>query len=113
MHETPIIPYGLSYYIRLKPFVYRNFHNVYCNHTLCATLEISVCSTFLSNTFILYCARTNGVIHSTPISLHPQDDKQIHAGQKWKLPPNGQPICLFSGNPTQTRTIIRPDDDSK
>lgn len=42
-----------------------------------------------------------------------QDDKQMHSGQKWKLPPNGQPICLFSGNPTQTRTIIRPDDDSK
>lgn len=37
----------------------------------------------------------------------------MHSGQKWKLPPNGQPICLFSGNPTQTRTIIRPDDDSK
>lgn len=36
----------------------------------------------------------------------------MHSGQKWKLPPNGQPICLFSGNPTQSRTIIRPDDDS-
>lgn len=42
-----------------------------------------------------------------------QDDKQIHAGQKWKLPPNGQSICLFSGNPTMTRTMVRPDDDSK
>lgn len=42
-----------------------------------------------------------------------QDDKQIHSGQKWKLPPNGQSICLFSGNPTMTRTMVRPDDDSK
>lgn len=43
-----------------------------------------------------------------------QDDKHLHSeNQKWKLPPNGQPICLFSGNPTQTRTIIRPDDDSE
>lgn len=37
----------------------------------------------------------------------------MHAGQKWKLPPNGQPICLFSGNPTNAKTLIRPDDDSK
>lgn len=43
-----------------------------------------------------------------------QDDKHLHSeNQKWKLPPNGQPICLFSGNPTQTRTIIRADDDSE
>lgn len=53
-----------------------------------------------------------GIMHHvlTQLSRY-QDDKQIHAGQKWKLPPNGQPICLFSGSPTQTRTIIRPDDD--
>ncbi|KAI8127134.1 Rap guanine nucleotide exchange factor 3 [Lucilia cuprina] len=25
-----------------------------------------------------------------------QDDRNQNAGQKWKLPPNGQPICLFS-----------------
>lgn len=42
-----------------------------------------------------------------------QEDKELNAGQKWKLPPNGQPICLFSGHPTYTRRMIRPDDDSK
>lgn len=42
-----------------------------------------------------------------------QEDKNQHSGQKWKLPPNGQPICLFSGNPTGTKTLIRPDDDSE
>ncbi|XP_055374001.1 rap guanine nucleotide exchange factor 4 isoform X2 [Condylostylus longicornis] len=40
-----------------------------------------------------------------------QDDRNQHCGQKWKLPPNGQPICLFSGNPTSSRVVIRPDDD--
>lgn len=42
-----------------------------------------------------------------------QDEKRLNAGQKWKLPPNGQPICLFSGNPNQYKTVIRGDDDSK
>lgn len=42
-----------------------------------------------------------------------QEDRNLHNGQKWKLPPNGQPICLFSGNPSATRTLIRPDDDSE
>ena len=42
-----------------------------------------------------------------------QDDRNQNAGQKWKLPPNGQPICLFSGNMTPSKTVIRPDDDSK
>lgn len=42
-----------------------------------------------------------------------QEDRQQNMGQKWKLPPNGQPIGLFSGNVTATRTIIRPDDDSE
>ena len=42
-----------------------------------------------------------------------QEDRQQNSGQKWKLPPNGQPIGLFSGNTTATRTIIRPDDDSE
>lgn len=41
-----------------------------------------------------------------------QEDKKLHEGQKWKLPPCGQPISLFSGD-NDTRTIIRPDDDSK
>ncbi|XP_046809969.1 rap guanine nucleotide exchange factor 4 isoform X1 [Lucilia cuprina] len=40
-----------------------------------------------------------------------QDDRNQNAGQKWKLPPNGQPICLFSGNLTPSKTVIRPDDD--
>lgn len=42
-----------------------------------------------------------------------QDDRQAQTGQKWKLPPNGQPICSFSGNEKQSRTPIRPEDDSK
>jgi hypothetical protein len=44
-----------------------------------------------------------------------QEDRQQNMGQKWKLPPNGQPICLFSGNNniSTTRTIIRMDDDSE
>ncbi|KAI8037335.1 hypothetical protein M5D96_010086 [Drosophila gunungcola] len=40
-----------------------------------------------------------------------QEDRNQNAGQKWKLPPNGQPICLFSGNATPSKTVIRPDDD--
>ncbi|XP_065073351.1 rap guanine nucleotide exchange factor 4 isoform X2 [Ochlerotatus camptorhynchus] len=40
-----------------------------------------------------------------------QEDRQMNASQKWKLPPNGQPICLFSGNTHSTKTVIRPDDD--
>ncbi|XP_037907133.1 rap guanine nucleotide exchange factor 4 isoform X2 [Hermetia illucens] len=53
-----------------------------------------------------------GIIHHvlTQLSRY-QEDRNMHAGQKWKLPPNGQPICLFSGNPTSSRTVIRPDDD--
>lgn len=42
-----------------------------------------------------------------------QEDRQQNMGQKWKLPPNGQPISLFTGNASGTRSIIRPDDDSK
>lgn len=42
-----------------------------------------------------------------------QEDKNLHAGQRWKLPPNGQPITLFSGIPGAVKTVIRPDDDSK
>lgn len=55
-----------------------------------------------------------GVIHHvlTQMSRY-QEDRQQNMGQKWKLPPNGQPIGLFSGNVTATRTIIRPDDDSE
>lgn len=52
-----------------------------------------------------------GIIHHvlTQMSRY-QEDRQQNMGQKWKLPPNGQPICLFSGNVTATRTIIRDDD---
>jgi len=55
-----------------------------------------------------------GIIHHvlTQLSRY-QEDRQQNMGQKWKLPPNGQPIGLFSGNTTATRNIIRPDDDSK
>lgn len=42
-----------------------------------------------------------------------QEDRQLHSGQRWKLPPNGQPITLFSGVSGVSKTIIRPDDDSK
>ncbi|XP_055921027.1 rap guanine nucleotide exchange factor 4 isoform X6 [Eupeodes corollae] len=52
------------------------------------------------------------VVHNilTQLSRY-QEDRTANAGQKWKLPPNGQPICLFSGNTTTSRTVIRPDDD--
>lgn len=40
-----------------------------------------------------------------------QEDRKAHDGQKWKLPPCGQPISLFSGN-ENARTIIMQQDDS-
>nr|CAD7395731.1 unnamed protein product [Timema cristinae] len=39
-----------------------------------------------------------------------QDDRANHSGQKWKLPPCGQPISLFGGD-NQARTVIRATDD--
>lgn len=43
-----------------------------------------------------------------------QTDVQRHSGQRWKLPPCGQPVSLFSTSGVQdSRTIIRPEDDSK
>ncbi|XP_047112934.1 rap guanine nucleotide exchange factor 4 [Schistocerca piceifrons] len=39
-----------------------------------------------------------------------QDERSLNAGQKWKLPPCGQPISLFTGT-SEGRTVIRPDDD--
>lgn len=45
-----------------------------------------------------------------------QDERSETSGLKWKLPPGGQPICLFSAisNPSKNnRPIIRPNDDSK
>ncbi|XP_055859441.1 rap guanine nucleotide exchange factor 4 isoform X3 [Episyrphus balteatus] len=52
------------------------------------------------------------IVHNilTQLSRY-QEDRTANTGQKWKLPPNGQPICLFSGNTTTSRTVIRPDDD--
>lgn len=56
-----------------------------------------------------------GIIHHvlTQMSRY-QEDRQQNMGQKWKLPPNGQPICLFSGNSVaSTRSVIHMDDDSE
>lgn len=55
-----------------------------------------------------------GIIHHvlTQMSRY-QEDCQQSMGQKWKLPPNGQPISLFSGKVDGSRSIIRSDDDSK
>ncbi|KAJ8979515.1 hypothetical protein NQ317_015693 [Molorchus minor] len=40
-----------------------------------------------------------------------QEDRKAHEGQKWKLPPLGQPISLFSTGNDTNRTIIMPQDD--
>lgn len=56
-----------------------------------------------------------GIIHHvlTQMSRY-QEDRHQNMGQKWKLPPNGQPICLFSENVNSAaRSIIRMDDDSE
>lgn len=42
-----------------------------------------------------------------------QEDRKAHEGQKWKLPPCGQPISLFSSGNDTSRTIIMPQDDSE
>ena len=45
-----------------------------------------------------------------------EDEKARTRGQKWKLPPLGQPVSLFGPGGTtepQGRTVIRPQDDSK
>ncbi|KAG5891364.1 hypothetical protein JTB14_007604 [Gonioctena quinquepunctata] len=39
------------------------------------------------------------------------EDRKAHDGQKWKLPPLGQPISLFSAGNDTNRTIIMPQDD--
>ncbi|XP_072382091.1 rap guanine nucleotide exchange factor 4 isoform X1 [Diabrotica undecimpunctata] len=39
------------------------------------------------------------------------EDRKAHEGQKWKLPPLGQPISLFSASDDTGRTIIMPQDD--
>jgi len=51
------------------------------------------------------------------------EDSNTAQGQKWKLPPSGQPVSLF-GNPSRSnddaaegpierRCTMRPSDDSK
>ncbi|XP_063237984.1 rap guanine nucleotide exchange factor 4 [Bacillus rossius redtenbacheri] len=39
-----------------------------------------------------------------------QEERERRSGQKWKLPPCGQPVCLFGGS-GQDRACIRPTDD--
>lgn len=66
------------------------------------------------------CARWNDVLQEEAALMHHvlsqlrryQEDRRAHEGQKWKLPPCGQPISLFSGGDAP-RTIIMPQDDSK
>lgn len=55
-----------------------------------------------------------GVMHHVMSQLRRrQEERIVNAGQKWKLPPCGQPISLFSGSmPGGTRNAIHPDDDS-
>lgn len=50
--------------------------------------------------------------HTMSLLRRYQDDKNAHSGQKWKLPPCGQPISLFTCSISESRTIIRPADDS-
>ncbi|XP_075237776.1 exchange protein directly activated by cAMP [Lycorma delicatula] len=50
--------------------------------------------------------------HVTSRLRRHQEDKNATAGQKWKLPPCGQPISLFAAPPNgRPRTVIRPADD--
>lgn len=53
------------------------------------------------------------IIKNVFYSLLLQEDKHIQSGQKWKLPPNGQPLSLFSGHPSNRKPIIHPEDDGK
>ena len=41
-----------------------------------------------------------------------QDERSLTAGQKWTLPPCGQPICLFNGS-NEGRRVMRATDDSE
>lgn len=52
------------------------------------------------------------------------EERQIAAGQKWKLPPSGQPVSLFGVPPNanddglndqliERRCVMQPSDDSK
>lgn len=43
-----------------------------------------------------------------------QEDRAAAAGQRWKLPPTGQPVAPFSNaSNTRGRAVIRPTDDSE
>lgn len=47
------------------------------------------------------------------LSAQVQRQQEISAQvNKWKLPPTGQPICLFSPSETAS-TLIKPKDDSE
>lgn len=41
-----------------------------------------------------------------------QDERSLTAGQKWTLPPCGQPISLFNGS-SEGRRVMRATDDSE
>lgn len=41
-----------------------------------------------------------------------QDERSLTVGQKWNLPPCGQPICLFNGS-NGGRRVMRTTDDSE
>ena len=41
-----------------------------------------------------------------------QDERSLTTGQKWTLPPCGQPICLFNGS-NECRRVMRATDDSE
>lgn len=41
-----------------------------------------------------------------------QDERSLTAGQKWTLPPCGQPISLFNGS-SEGRRLMRATDDSE
>lgn len=77
-------------------------------------LSLSFPSSFLFHFFVFLIFMRWTFLYSNHAHTHTrQDERQAQTGQKWKLPPNGQPICSFSGNEKQSRTPIRPEDDSK
>lgn len=55
------------------------------------------------------------LMHHVMSQLHRyEEERAVSAGQKWKLPPAGQPISLFSGaTDGKKRALIRPNDDGR
>lgn len=54
-----------------------------------------------------------GLMHHVMSQLRRrQEERRARAGQKWKLPPCGQPISLFTGATSDTKNVINPDDES-